>query len=717
MNHRDLTLKQRSTSSDTAFFALPNLLFGLYGGAVGGLFNAFLGISFFGSFSLYLGQVFVLLCLMFRGINAAIIAVAISSLVTSVYAGDPYLIIIFALEVFAVHVLLKRGFFLLTSVIIYWACVGIPLLLLLSILTSDTGAQVLFINGLTRAINGLICVSVASIVCWLLPASFFKHQYNVRPPKLASLIFSLCMLTVTLPALLISLFFIYQSSAQNEAAVQQSLKSSAKEISQILQTTLNAHIQSLASLSSYISSGGQLSEARQILANLSTEHVNFSSTMVLDSSDNIAVMGPSTIGPRLSLSRHKYLIDHPSYHKARNEINPVISSIISEDIMLDDAAILLLAPIVKNAQYAGMTAGVFAVSDVAATLADEYLSPADFIVIDKERNVLASSLQNPSSFDTFNIVREKHPLISSVPMLTIAQNQFLYYQHSTDYGWQILTLTSPQQSTAEMMDNFFILFICATLLLLSFALIANQLSKKITRPLEDIAGHFPDKKLHPSLLEEAKVSIEMVSLAETLVSSHAVISDFHQQLTQQVDNETRQLKQLNKELYSLAQKDSLTQLLNRAGFNRFALGAYRHCVRNRISMSLILIDIDHFKKINDSHGHQFGDKCIIRVSQVLQEHCKRDTDIIGRFGGEEFIIMITGKEIAEHHERMQLIKDSISQARFKHNNEDVRMSVSAGILSVSTDYAIDFESMIKLADEQLYLSKRTGRNKISTLIC
>lgn len=715
MNDRDLTIKRRNITSKTSFFATPTLFFGLYAGALGGIVNAFFGIGFFGSFTLYLGQVFVLLCLVLRGINAAFIAVAISSLVTAVNVGDPYLIIIFALEIFSVHVLLKRGVFLLQSVMIYWTCIGIPLSLVLSILSADISAQVLFINGLTLTINGLVCVSIASITIWLLPAGFLKNQYDNAPPPLASVIFSLCMLTVTLPALLISLFFIYQSSKQNEARISENLNASAIELSVVIDKTVAAHTQSLTTLAGYLRGGGDLTEARQIMASIASEYVNFSSTYLLDAADQVIAAGPSTVEQRLSLSARQSLIRHPSFAQARDGLQNKIASTMSDDLIPGQAAIIMAAPIVYDRDYAGMAVGIISASDFAETLIEGYSSRVDFIILDGKQKIISSSLQWETSFQKFEVQERQHPLISSISLMNIGTDSFLYEEIKTDYGWRIFTLTSPAQSTSDMMDNFLIWLVCACILFIFFALIAKQLSRKITRPLEDIAEHFPDKAMHPSLLEGARVSSELVKLAERLVSSHAVMNNFHQQLSEQVDNKTRQLKQLNRELYSLAQKDGLTQLLNRAGFNRFALTSYRNCVRNRITMSLILIDIDYFKLINDTHGHLFGDKCIIKVSRILQEHCKRDTDIIGRFGGEEFIIMIIGGETFEHHERIQLIKNSISRTRLKHNNIDVKMTVSAGIFSAASDFSVDFESMIKLADEQLYLSKRTGRNKISIL--
>jgi diguanylate cyclase (GGDEF)-like protein len=208
----------------------------------------------------------------------------------------------------------------------------------------------------------------------------------------------------------------------------------------------------------------------------------------------------------------------------------------------------------------------------------------------------------------------------------------------------------------------------------------------------------------------------MVKLTHKMIDSHEVMHNFQRQLSEQVHNKTKQLKQLNKELYSIAQKDSLTQLLNRAGFNRLAITSYRNCVRNHINMSLILIDIDHFKKINDNYGHPFGDKCIVAVAKTIQKHCKRDTDIIGRYGGEEFIVMIVGGEVDEHFQRVEIIRSEIDKLRFKNGQDIVQMTISAGYCAVSRDFAVDYEDILQMADDQLYKSKDEGRNRINSII-
>nr|WP_136252650.1 GGDEF domain-containing protein [Ningiella ruwaisensis] len=716
MKDRDLIIKRRQQSTESTFFALPNLFYGLHFGILGGLVNAFLGLTFFANYTLYFGQIFVLLCLVIRGINSAMVAVAISALVTSIYASDPYLIIILAMEIICVHVLLKRGFFLLQSVMLYWLAIGIPLLLTLSALTKSTDLQILFINGFTRAINSLICVSVASIIYWLLPRNILQSAYMKRPPKLASLIFSLSMLTVTLPALLISLFFIYQASNQNERAIEQSLKLANEQITHAVLQGVNDLKLSLTQVAKFLADTDNLPATQQLISNIDNQPHLLIGTYIVGQSNNFVATGPSATAHKLLNVRDRVaMINTPAFEEARNLRKTTLSS---ELVRLSDEsfAVFVYAPIFNTTGYKGMIIGAIQFNSYAQ-LIDEQLNPTiAYVVTDASDKAIVSNFSEIARGQAIELLPHSYPLISSVPTIMFDEEEYLVKQTTLDSDWKILALSSPKLATQEMMHHFFILMVCSILLLVFFGFIAKQLARKITQPLEQIATHFPDKSISLEIMEDAKVSEEIVQLADRLTSSHALMNDFHEQLQEQVESKTRQLKQLNKELYSLAQKDGLTQLLNRAGFNRFALTSYRNCVRNHIKMSIILIDIDHFKRINDSHGHLFGDKCIISVSRVLQQYCKRDTDIIGRFGGEEFIIMINGGEIDEHRERIQLIKDCIAQTDFRHNKEVIKITVSAGMFSVEKDFSIDFESMIKLADDQLYLSKRTGRNKISTLV-
>ncbi|MDT0596526.1 sensor domain-containing diguanylate cyclase [Glaciecola petra] len=711
----DLGRVNLSNKEHLPFFALRTFLYGINFGLLGAMTNAFLHISFFGNFTLFLGQLFVLFCLVTKGLNAAIITVIFTSVSAAIYANDPYLVVIFSLEMIVVHVLMRKGFFLFQSAMSYWLLIGIPLLLVLHALTSFASAEELFINGVTRAINGLIIVSVVAIGSWFLPSDYTYRKYVSKPPKLASLIFSLCMLTVTLPAMVIALFFIYQSTGHNEQNIARNLKSVAEQTTTMIDVEFARHINGLNTVANYLETHPN-AESQTLLDAIYNNYPLFTSVIITNKDGIVTKASPNMYSQMLNNLNSPNVRDRDYFKQTKNTMEPFVSEAFIGRGFGNNLILSLSVPMSVNGNFNGIVQGAIKLDEFSDYNESSRPEDIQFIMSDKNGRILSKSndLYYPilSNFDY-----EVHidPLIRQLDVMKFQQETFIYAQAEAANEWQITVLSSPKTVTSMIVNYFFVFVVGIFVVLLGFALVAKALSRKITKPLVDITEHFPDKEFHPQIIKESHVSSEMVKLTRKLIDSHEVMSNFQEQLSEQVNNKTKQLKQLNRELYSIAQKDSLTQLLNRAGFNRLALTSYRNCIRNSIKMSLILIDIDHFKNINDTHGHPFGDKCIIAVAKVIQKYCKRDTDIIGRYGGEEFIIMIVGGEIEEHTQRIELIKNEIQNLRFKNNKEVSSMTISAGVCSLDNNFSIDYEDVLELADNQLYLSKRGGRNKISVV--
>lgn len=712
----DISHKQKTASEASPFFAFPTVLHGLYFGVLGAFVNAFLAINYLGNFSLYFGQMFVLFCLVTRGLNAALFTVLITSTVAAIYANDPYLICIYTLEMLVVHLCLRKGYFLFESAIGYWLLVGTPLLFTLYALTSLESIEFLFISGVTRALNGLICVSLVAIVCWFIPANRIHFRYNATSPKFSSLIYSLCMLTVTLPALVVALFFIWQSATSNEQYIEKELKNTSLQIAAINNLELDLHLSSLQTVATYIQNNPQARRQPLIEATADT-YALFESVVLTNDIGKITRAAPAHHSAKWVEQYSSLTSVRKFFNDARIAPNAFVTDALVTKGYDNQAIIGFVAPYTVSSAFDGIVLGAVPLEQLVAlndkNINDEYL----YVITDNKKRVIArsNSLEMPL-LSNFDYTLYDEPLIKNVPSLMFNQTVYLYHQSETENGWTITVMTPPHSTTSMLVDYFLLLILSVFFVLSLFAVITRAVSRKITKPLVDISENFPDAEFHPQMIKESQVSTEIVKLTHKLIDTHAVMSNFRQQLSEQVHNKTKQLKQLNKELYTIAQKDSLTQLLNRAGFNRQAISSYRNCVRNHINMSLIFVDIDHFKMINDTHGHPFGDKCIVAVAKTIQKHCKRDTDILGRYGGEEFIIMIVGGDIKEHSDRITLIKDEIEKLTLQNNGDVIKMTISAGICSLGNDFSIEYEDLLQLSDNQLYISKREGRNKISSII-
>lgn len=168
------------------------------------------------------------------------------------------------------------------------------------------------------------------------------------------------------------------------------------------------------------------------------------------------------------------------------------------------------------------------------------------------------------------------------------------------------------------------------------------------------------------------------------------------------------LKELNVKLQHEAITDPLTQLYNRRYFQEYGNLQFNRCRKDNLSLSLIAIDIDHFKSINDTYGHEYGDKVLIDVSQITKSNL-RDGDILARVGGEEFTIILPESSIKRTFEIAERIRHSIDDNVFIMDQKNIHCTISLGITCL-TDLDTNFLDLLRRADENLYKAKENGRN-------
>lgn len=174
-----------------------------------------------------------------------------------------------------------------------------------------------------------------------------------------------------------------------------------------------------------------------------------------------------------------------------------------------------------------------------------------------------------------------------------------------------------------------------------------------------------------------------------------------------------QLNQLNAELETLSQLDSLTQIYNRRTFNEIAQQLWLVAARQQLPISALMIDVDHFKLYNDHYGHPAGDACLKRVSAVIKNCLHRPTDLLGRYGGEEFIVLLPETDINGAFRVAEEINKAIEAEGLRHEVSPTSsvVTVSVGGASCSRTKGHSLEELIKTADRALYKAKRSGRNR------
>lgn len=176
----------------------------------------------------------------------------------------------------------------------------------------------------------------------------------------------------------------------------------------------------------------------------------------------------------------------------------------------------------------------------------------------------------------------------------------------------------------------------------------------------------------------------------------------------------RQLETLNVQLLQLSSTDGLTGISNRRSFDEQLTIEWRRGTRDNTSLSVVMIDIDFFKRFNDSLGHQKGDEGLKKVAMIVKDTLKRVTDMAARYGGEEFVALLPNTEPDGAMNIAEMIRSSVEKAGIEHPSSDVSkyVTISLGVASFVPNSAQSPDKLIKAADQALYLAKHAGRNRV-----
>ncbi|MGB5353755.1 MAG: diguanylate cyclase [Woeseia sp.] len=173
-----------------------------------------------------------------------------------------------------------------------------------------------------------------------------------------------------------------------------------------------------------------------------------------------------------------------------------------------------------------------------------------------------------------------------------------------------------------------------------------------------------------------------------------------------------ELQVLNKQLQRLASIDPLTGLQNRRMFNLTLNREWRRALRNRGSLSLYMIDIDHFKKLNDNLGHSTGDACLRSFGAVLSRVFCRATDFVARFGGDEFVVLSTGMSndvaVGQGERVLRAVRD------LELAGTELQLTTSIGICTVMVHDEVNEQDLFAAADTALYSAKSAGRDRLDS---
>jgi diguanylate cyclase (GGDEF)-like protein len=173
-----------------------------------------------------------------------------------------------------------------------------------------------------------------------------------------------------------------------------------------------------------------------------------------------------------------------------------------------------------------------------------------------------------------------------------------------------------------------------------------------------------------------------------------------------------QLVTARDELHRAAMYDNLTGLLNRGAILDYLRREIIRASRQQTTVGVMILDLDHFKGINDTFGHLAGDQALRRVGDLFQSSF-RSYDAAGRFGGEEFLVVLPNCGYADLKQRAEMVRLSMASLRLEFNDRPCSLTVSIGVATMDPNLIEDLESLLQRADAALYEAKRYGRNRVS----
>jgi len=180
----------------------------------------------------------------------------------------------------------------------------------------------------------------------------------------------------------------------------------------------------------------------------------------------------------------------------------------------------------------------------------------------------------------------------------------------------------------------------------------------------------------------------------------------------QADEAEARIRQLESELAQVSDQihtDQLTGILNRRGMDDIFARELQRADSNKVPLCVALLDIDNFKKLNDTLGHQAGDQALIHLAQVIKESL-RPSDNVARYGGEEFVIVLPDTPLKEGVEAVERLQREMTKKFFLNNNERILVTFSAGVALLGNEE--DQEDVIGRADKAMYIAKTTGKNRV-----
>ena len=175
-------------------------------------------------------------------------------------------------------------------------------------------------------------------------------------------------------------------------------------------------------------------------------------------------------------------------------------------------------------------------------------------------------------------------------------------------------------------------------------------------------------------------------------------------LKKQVDSRTWELEQMNEKLRLMATVDGLTGVMNRRCFDEMLDREWKRSLREKVPVAIVMVDVDYFKKYNDTYGHQAGDECLRQVAEAMEKRVHRPSDYAARYGGEEFVLLLSNTSLDGAIKVAEDIRLLIENLKLPHAASEVSsyVTISLGVMTLIPDAGMQISEVVRKADQAMY---------------
>ena len=309
---------------------------------------------------------------------------------------------------------------------------------------------------------------------------------------------------------------------------------------------------------------------------------------------------------------------------------------------------------------------------------------------------------------------EEHRWGGATPFLTAA-SAIADPVSTVPLGWKVVVRQPTAKALQHATELQRVITVVCTVVLLAFILLAWLLGRQLGRPIQQLTriaqaiarGQPANFNLTVHTTEVRTLNDALREMSTQLLHQQHDLAAAAQDLEHKVALRTQELAQANEQLTALARRDALTGLPNRLAVNEFLAHEFPLLKRRPVPYTVVLIDIDHFKRVNDTHGHAVGDDVLKHVGGLLMR-AVRESDFVGRLGGEEFIAILPMTSLADALGVAEKIRAQIEASPVAPVGV---LTISLGVAVAQADH-VSVDVAIQQADAMLYEAKRAGRNRV-----